>query len=212
MLRSPADPHEDHLRRLLDQRSTRADIQARFSSSVSEFPDTPSVYSHAYFSPRPTDNASRSVKSPIPSRSLSNSRPERNRLNDLAVSMLDLDDDDPDPRASYASSDAYGDDDRDDLHDDGEDDQPMPRMSLLGPKMRVHSKAPWEMDDEPLHEGDETDSIVDPTYRRKAGSVRSNVGSSRDTFGRRSTESSMQPKRSFETTSSQASYNRNPFK
>lgn len=86
------DPHDDHLRRLLDQRSARADISS--FPSMSDFSDTPSVYSRAFFSPRPVDlhHADEHLAPHSASRRSSNVQPERNRLNDLAVSMLDLDD------------------------------------------------------------------------------------------------------------------------
>jgi hypothetical protein len=137
----------------LDQRTARADV--RFSS-ISEFSDTPSVYSRAFFSPITPDKGEVDLpddcrfKSFSPQSSACEALSNPDRLNDPAASMLDLDDD---PRASFASSDAYGDEEQDLSHDD--DDEPMPRMSLLGPKMRFHSRAPWEMDGDPLQEEDE---------------------------------------------------------
>ena len=139
---------------LLDQRTTRADLQR--VSSFSDYEDTPSVYSRAFLTPRLSDDhRDGRIPSPSPPASRSSSMPrriERNRINELAVSMLDLDESE-DNRTSFASASTYEDDMRDDS-DNELDGSPMPRMSLLGPKMRVHSKAPWEVDS-PLIEDDE---------------------------------------------------------
>ncbi|THV07651.1 hypothetical protein K435DRAFT_833501 [Dendrothele bispora CBS 962.96] len=163
MLRSPGsplDPHDAHLRHLLDQRATRADLHSRIGD---DGPDTPSLYSHA-FSPRPNarldlDDASSFHGSPASIRTYSNSRPDRNRLNDLAVSMLDMDED---RRSSYAST-TYDEDDRHSSPETVQEglDDTMPRMSYLGPKMRFHSKAPWELEDSPFPEEDDYDQGAD---------------------------------------------------
>jgi hypothetical protein len=162
MLRSMNSPRDDHLRHLLDQRSARADINGRFSS-VSEYSDTPSVYSHR-FSPIPQDrgegdfsvkplNVDTSRRHPF------NSEPrspisDRDLLNDPSASGLDLDDD---YRSSYASSNTYDESNEQPLSptDVEEEDS---RMSMLGPKMRIHGRAPWEMGEDTLEEGDESDS------------------------------------------------------
>jgi hypothetical protein len=154
-------PHDDHLRHLLDQRSARADINGRFSS-VSEYSDTPSVYSHR-FSPVPQDrgegdfsvrplNVDTSHRYPFSSEPRS-PMSDRDLLNDPSASGLDLDDD---YRSSYASSNTYDDSNEQPLSptDVGEDS----RMSMLGPKVRIHGRAPWEMGEESLEEGDESDS------------------------------------------------------
>ncbi|KAF9022460.1 hypothetical protein BDZ89DRAFT_1115480 [Hymenopellis radicata] len=153
MLRSPPDAHDDHLRKLLDQRTTRADLHSRVPSMSECSVDTPSMYSHAFFSPRPGDKEDDDDRS-FMSTSSRPRRVERNRINELAVSMLDLDDD---PRSSMASSSTFDDyEEQGEYGDhDDEDDESMPRMSLLGPKMRFHSKAPWELDEGPLMEDDE---------------------------------------------------------
>lgn len=214
MLRSPgpnsSDPHDAHLKHLLDQRATRADVHSRVPS-LSEFSDTPSLYSHAYFSPQPAHfpkDMSSNFASPV--------RSDRDRFNDLAVSMLEMDDE---PRSSCSSND-YDDIDEGDQstaeHAPEEDDElAMPRMSLLGPKMRFHSKAPWEMDSAPLQEEDsdgDNHSVLSSS-RGKGGSARHfRFGTSK--AGRSSRESSRSrrmAKKSFDndTTSSQTSYGRN---
>ncbi|CCL98996.1 uncharacterized protein FIBRA_01004 [Fibroporia radiculosa] len=140
---SPIDPYsrDDHLRSLLDQRTARADIHGRFPS-LSEFSDSPSVYSRAHFSPRPTDRSHVDTNfefvvpvhvRPSEPRSLS----DRERLNFPNASSLDLDDD---PTSSCACSNSH---DGEDLS--GEDEDEPPRISTYGPKMTVHSRAPWEL-------------------------------------------------------------------
>ena len=159
-MNSPAGypPHDDHLRHLLDQRAARADLHGRFPS-LSEFSDSPSVYSHPHFSPRPPDrpflegNSFRFPQSPKGySPSLSEPRSpitDRERLNLPNASSLDLEDD---PRSSseYQSVSEYqslapDDQDRSNSTDPEEEE---PRISMYGPKMRFHSPAPWEEDEE----------------------------------------------------------------
>ncbi|KAJ4485983.1 hypothetical protein J3R30DRAFT_1434413 [Lentinula aciculospora] len=211
----PADPHDAHLRRLLDQRATRADLHSRVPS-LSELSDTPSLYSHAYFSPSPAqfnsnlDEMSSNFASPIPS--------HRDRFNDLAVSMLDMDDE---PRSSYSSNefDDIDGGDQSTVEQEDDDELAIPRMSLLGPKMRVHSKAPWELEDSPVQQDEESEddmdshSIMSSSTRNKSGPARhfrfggskpgNNGRSSRD-----SSRSRRMAKKSFDTTSSQTSYGR----
>ncbi|KAJ7357221.1 hypothetical protein DFH08DRAFT_688340 [Mycena albidolilacea] len=190
MLRRAHD--EDHLRQLLDQR--RAAMHTQMDAY-----DSPSLYSAPFFSPRPNDisdthsyHAHPSPPAPLEARS---------RLNELAQSMLDLDD--------YSDHDSDDDDpDTVDAHHDKQDDS---RMSLLGPKMRFHGKAPWEMDAEALEEEDEPE----PDTRGRDGirkSLANFRSSSRASSTRPSGESqrsnqpkpklSFETKRSFETTAS----------
>lgn len=200
MLRANSPLDDPHLRHLLDQR-------LRSVRSISEISDSPSLYSHSYFSPQPAhlnshiEEMSSNFASPIHS--------DRDRLNDLAVSMLDMDDE---PRSSYSSND-YDEQDFDEGDQstieqprDDEDSEP-PRMSLLGPKMRFHSKAPWE-DNSPHEEEDESEDDADVRSvmsRNKSGPSRFRFGSksSRDSSGSR-----RMAKKSFDTTSSQTSYGR----
>ena len=211
MLRPLNDAHEDHrLRHLLDQRSARADVHGRYPS-ISEYSDTPSVYSQAFSSPRPSSAADDDHPSPI---SPSHPLPNGSRLNDPTTSMLDLDDD---PRSSFAASDTYDDDHT--AYEDGDDNEPDTRISYLGPKMRFHSRAPWEMEDGALDEEDEPDenSRHFPSgfpFGRSNGSkaIQSGSSSPRPSYASRpsgeSSRSNVRPKRSFETINSQISYGR----
>lgn len=78
-------------------------------------------------------------------------------------------------------------------------------MSLLGPKMRYHSKAPWEIEG-PLEEDDEeTDSILSRGKERMNFGFRDRSSSVTRPSGE-SSRSQVNPKRSFETTSSRTSH------
>ncbi|CAK5280477.1 unnamed protein product [Mycena citricolor] len=127
--------HEAQIRSLLAQRTAAIDY------------DSPSVYSAPFFSPRPNEVAeTRSLhlyRSPM----TVHLTPERNRLNELAESMLDMDDE---------SSSSHSDEEENPIEEsEAEHEEPDPRMSLLGPKMRFHSKAPWEMDGGDIMEEEE---------------------------------------------------------
>lgn len=212
MLRSmhSPDPSDAHLRQLLDQRTARADPFGRYST-ISEASDTPSVYSRAFFSPRPADKPhSDSLTDDYPYKSPT-SHPNRRLLDDPSSSMLDLDED---VRLSMALSGSYGRDDEDDdqktIEEDGDDDA-LPRMSYLGPKMRFHSRAPWELEDETVQEVDETESSGHSSFigiltggRSKGSKADSSSPRPSTTAGRPSLESSrslLNPKRSFDTSS-----------
>ncbi|KAF8078753.1 hypothetical protein FPV67DRAFT_1466341 [Lyophyllum atratum] len=197
-INSPPDPHDDHLRQLLDQRTARADQQGRFSA-LSQFDDTPSIYS-PFLSPRPADNDHGSqLRSPTSS--TFSARTHQERLNDPSASMLDLDDD---PRRSIAS---------DIFHDEqpsADDDNDIQRMSYLGPKMRFHSRAPWEMDGDTLEEEEEEEPDRDtllPT-NKKGFAFSSPRSSNASRPSGESTRSQAKSKQSFETTSSNISYPR----
>ncbi|KAH9898089.1 hypothetical protein C8Q73DRAFT_641704 [Cubamyces lactineus] len=212
VMNSPVDlrARDDHVRLLLDQRAARADLHGRFPS-LSEFSDSPSVYSHPHFSPRPSDRPTldgnvqpfRFPQSPrLNSSPLSEPRSpisDRERLNIPTASSLDLDDD-PRSSAEYSS-----------LHDDDGsspeeevDDEEIPRISMYGPKMRFHSPAPWEEEGE---EPPPRESVDDSSKRpkKKSDSGKKGWGLARGTGEPRpSTDSarSGRPKQSFETTSS----------
>ncbi|KAJ7786164.1 hypothetical protein B0H16DRAFT_20458 [Mycena metata] len=178
--------NEDHIRRILEQRAARA---------VPMDLDSPSVYSAPFFSPRPTDSPADSPsfrETPSPQ-----IHEARNRLNDLANSMLDLDDDDDDLQPSDDDEDAADTVDADHVEPDDS------RMSLLGPKMRFHGLAPWEMDADTLEEEDEPEP--DPRGRdgiRKGlgfrSSSRGTTASSRPS-GESSRSKEAKPKRSFDS-------------
>ena len=215
MLRSPQDAHLDHLRGLLDQRSTRADIRGRFSA-ISEYSDTPSVYSRPFFSPRSSsDNGGEHQNSSSPDSAIQ-SHPDR--IDDYTSSMLDLDYLDGDSRSLAPSLEKIN---IDDTYEDGDDDSAT-RLSYFGPKMRFHSRAPWELDDDTLEEDAGTEdghlpfqSIL-PFRGNGAKCATSSSSSPRPSYTNRpsgeSSRSRVPPsKRSFDTINSQLSYQRGTF-
>ncbi|GBE77860.1 hypothetical protein SCP_0107420 [Sparassis crispa] len=201
---------EDHLRLLLDQRAARADLHGRFPS-ISEMSDSPSVYSHPRFSPRPPDRSQLDPNSPSfhvtvsshhavpPSepRSPISSLSDRERLNFPNASSLDLDDD---PRSSYDSTKFPSEDEEPSPEEDEED---MPRLSVYGPKMRVHSRAPWELGEDEIEEQDEVPLHPKPP---KPDSGRRGWGLTKGANEKRpsidSNRSQARGKQSFETVSS----------
>jgi hypothetical protein len=202
MPRSP-DSHVDHLRSLLDQRSTRVDIRGSFS----EYSDTPSVYSRPFFSPKSSDN-SEYQDYPSPAFNI------QSHTNDYTSGMLDLDDLD-DPRSSFAHSEKINIDNTG--YEDG-DNNSTARMSYLGPKMRFHSRAPWELEDDTLGEEVEPEGHrpFQSGFPFRAKSTTSSSSSPRPSYttSRPSGESSrshVPPKRSFETINSQLSYQPGSF-
>ncbi|KAH9847405.1 hypothetical protein C2E23DRAFT_742073 [Lenzites betulinus] len=210
VMNSPVDlrSRDDHVRLLLDQRAARADLHGRFPS-ISEFSDSPSVYSHPHFSPRPSDRIPldgpaqpfRFPHSPqVYSPSLSDARSpisDRERLNIPTASSLDLEDD---PRSSTEYGSMH-EEDASSPDEDGEEE--VGRVSMYGPKMRFHSPAPWEEEDEEDASRDSVDELStqpkrkgDPGKKgwglsRGAGEPRPSVDSVR----------SSRPKQSFETSS-----------
>lgn len=218
-MRTDVPYHEDHLRRLLDQRTARADLHGRFPS-VSEITDSPSIYSHAPFSPRPFERADADASSssyvmathdrrPSEPRSPMSVMSDRQRLNIPHASSLDLDED---PRSSYAGSDAIDDDEASAQEGDSEDEGELHRVSAYGPKMIVHSRAPWETGEDDLQDDEEPDA---PS--RRSGFMFSKGESTKKSKGmpgrpmpdRRpsteSTRSQTKPKQSFDTVSSNVS-------
>lgn len=212
----PASPHvaryanDDYLRQLLDQRTTRADLLGRFST-ISECSDTPSVYSRTQFSPGPSVSGDHSEESRYTAAPSSQARPNAN-FDTVGSSMLDLG---YDQRTSYAPSETQEDDPLA-YEDEGEVDASS-RMSYLGPKMRFHSRAPWEMDETALDEEDEEDNHARSGYSSSRSDASKTYGAGPSSprpsqvASRRSGESSrsrVPPKRSFETIDSQVSYPR----
>jgi len=169
-----SSPSHDHIRQLLNQRhaSNSTPHHSRFPS-VSDVSDSPSVYSRSPFTPRPFDKAEQST--PIPTFDDQDQEP----------STLDLSDDHRasyiTARTTYDAEDTYG--SRDDLSLT-DNDEPEHRMSMLGIKMRFHSKAPWEAGGEDIQEEeDERNSGDRPPSRSKRSvkgfTVRPSVESSR---------------------------------
>ena len=209
MLRSPQDTRLDHLRSLLDQRSTKADIRGSFSY-ISEDSDTPSIYSRPFFSPKSSDN-SEYQDYPSPTFDIQAHLDPSN----YTPSILDLDDLDDNPRSSFAPSEKINIDDT--SYEDG--DNSFTDMNL-GPTMRFHSRAPWELEDDTHEEEAETEShySVFPFRGNGAKSVTSSSSSPRPSYTSRpsrpsgeSSRSQVPPKRSFETISSQLSYQPGTF-
>ena len=209
MLRSPQDTHVDHLTSLLDQRSTRA---VSFSA-ISENSDTPSVYTRPFFSPKSSYN---SHYHPSPTFDIESHLDHLDRPSNYTSSILDLDDD---QHSSLAPSEEIN---IDDTSYEDEDSNFADRMSYLGPKMRVHSRAPWELEDDTHEEDPETEEghrsfqSIFPFRGNGAKSVASSSSSPRPSYttGRPSGESScsqVPPKRSFDTINSQLSYQPGTF-
>ncbi|KAG9314256.1 hypothetical protein JVU11DRAFT_5044 [Chiua virens] len=100
--------------------------RARFPS-LTDFPDSPSVYSPApvYRSPRPEYSDGVSIS----------------RLTDPTAGV-GFDDETSSTTRSLSIEDVHDDSDFDDCTDDASH-----RISLQGPKIRFHSRAPWETDD-----------------------------------------------------------------
>jgi hypothetical protein len=102
----------------------------------------------------------------------------------------------------------------DEVADDDDDDT---RMSLLGPKMRFHSRAPWETSEDSLQEEDEPEEGVSSSrgrgmFLKGEGIIKgfglTSSGLRSSSAGRRSGESSRSqgmPKSSYETTLPQPS-------
>ncbi|KAG7099066.1 hypothetical protein E1B28_000941 [Marasmius oreades] len=168
--------------------------------------DTPSLYSHSVFSPQTVH-----LHSPLPSSGFGT-------LNDLAVSMLDMDDD---RRSSFHSGVYEPANTSLDQESDPEDDPDVEdsRMSYLGPKMRYHTKAPWEVGaalKEEEEEENTTESqayLTSSTNRFKTGIVRhlpfGGVKSGRSS--EESTTSRKQVKVSLDSSSSQSSHSRDAY-
>ena len=174
-------PNHDHIRQLLNQRHASTSYHSRFPS-VSDVSDSPSVYSRSPFTPHLSNKVEQST--PIPTFDDQGQEP----------STLDFS---GGSRASYTTArttcgteETYGSRDELSLTDD---DEPEHRMSMLGIKMRFHSKAPWESGGEDILEEEEQE--------RKSGD-RPHSRSKRNikTFAvRPSVESSRSNKKSLET-------------
>ena len=189
MLRSsPATSNDHHARRHLDPHLAHDE---RFS----QFSDTPSVYTPSHFS------------SPPHNQHYAYSSHTRHRFNEPSVSTIDFDD----PRASVATSQNIQGDDEGDDETHSFEEQRDPRLSYLGPKMRFHSRAPWEMEGDTLEEENESVLPASPKHSVFPFSLaRTHPNHSQTTLGGRrpsvdSSQSYLSPKRSFDTINSQLS-------
>lgn len=135
-LRSPMDAHENTIASVSDRRHylghPHPHHHARFPS-LTEFPDSPSVYSHVYHSPD------------------ADVRSDTTSFSDYS-GCLEFDDETTSTIRSLSTEDVQDDSDVDDCTDDASH-----RISLQGPKIRFHSRAPWETDDVVPH-GEESDN------------------------------------------------------
>jgi hypothetical protein len=156
-MNSPSQDQEDNLRRFLDQRaaSARADIHHARIPSLTEFSDSPSIYSHAHFSPCPPHLGS----SPphfdfaIPPQYV---RPSFEAVRSFSPPAFGNRDLATDGTASTIHTHRERSPSPESIPPD--DEEPDPRLSFLGPTMRFHSPAPWETEesftDEPEQEDD----------------------------------------------------------
>lgn len=146
MFSFPSVDHGNHVGNVLNQHNVR--IDGRISANIPEYPDTPSVYSHPYFSPKPSESGDRHNEC-THATSDTSTRSDGNERFELNGSMLDLSND---RRCSHIHDSSCSDNLKDEEADEGREGEIAPRMSYLGPKMRFHSRAPWEED--PLEEED----------------------------------------------------------
>ena len=163
-MNSPSPAQEDNPRRLLDQRAARAGIHhhARFPS-LTEFSDSPSIYSHAHFSPRSPHRDSISPQYDF-SASPQYARSSLEAVRSFTASPTSTNSADPTLGARQVRG-----------HSPesvpSEDEEPDPRMSFLGPTMRFHSPAPWETEDAVKEEGgdqeDDARSLLSKRGRSK---------------------------------------------
>lgn len=205
--------NDDHVRALLDQRAQRADVPPPPTrvSIFSDRSDSPSLYSHFdnnHYRTTPT--------TPVPRLNRYNKTDDfhdghdvypplspKERLADPNASSLDLSED----TDAYSESGSRIADTEDDTNLVlGEDEDPETRLSLMGPKMRVHSRAPWEEDDGSLSDGDSDAGGNDNASvfsAKRAGLMRGLGFGSRSPAPRPSFDSSIHSKgkHSFETTS-----------
>lgn len=198
---SPPDDNNGHLRNLLDQRNARVQIHDRLSAAGSDCSDTTSVYSHSYLSPRPSEfgesHNGHTYSSSVPRVGTERYDPD--------TSILDLTDD---HRVSYASH-QYENPITTSSEEATDESEIIARMSYLGPKMRVHSRAPWE--EEALEEVDEENVPASHSSSRRhaAKNIVPSLSSPRPSIAgsgsRQSGDSSISTNRSFETINSQVS-------
>lgn len=154
---SPWDAQDD-----LPSAHSYASPHSRFPS-ISEFSDTPSVYSHAYFSPDSRDIEPNIGSFRYDADSSSQRRPSISHseyLDEHAASSLDLDED----LAGVSLNTA---DTNDDTENDDEDNDSSHRISVQGPKIRFHSRAPWETGEDAIDENDSDHSAMSTAFGRK---------------------------------------------
>jgi len=161
---SPSPAQDDNLRRLLDQRAARADIHHTRFPSLTEFSDSPSIYSHSHFSPtspHPDSSSPPQFDFAIPPQYASPPVFNATMRSFASSATTTTEDthglDGPNSDVCLVEQSAY-------LGSiQPEDEELESRMSFLGPTMRFHSRAPWETEDN-VREGaeleDDTRSFV----------------------------------------------------
>ena len=164
-MNSPSPAQEDNLRRLLDQRAARADGHHTRYPSLTEFPDSPSIYSHAHFSPRPPhpDSNSPQFDFSIP--------PQYARPSFETVRSFTASPNSARPERSPSPESILS-----------EEEDSDPRMSFLGPTMRFHSPAPWETEDTIKEVGEQEDDAR--SFISKRGRSKTRGEGFMKTFGR----------------------------
>jgi hypothetical protein len=166
---SPSPAQDDNLRRLLDQRAARADIHHTRFPSLTEFSDSPSIYSHPHFSPRsphpdssppqfdfaiPPQHAAGPVFNATTMRSLASSATATTTTT-TTDTQHGLDGPNPDVRLLKGSVSLES--------MQAEDEELESRMSFLGPTIQFHTLAPWETEDnitEGVEQEDDARSFV----------------------------------------------------
>jgi len=170
---------EGNLRSLLDHRAARVGPHHTRFPSLSEFSDSPSIYSHAHFSPRPPyiDSSPPQFDFSIPPQY---ARPSLEAVRPFPTSPAGKQDSgthraDPTfgarPGRSHSSESVPSEEDSD------------PRMSFLGPTMRFHSPAPWEMEDAIREDGGQEDDARSILSKRSRSKTRGEGGFIKN-FGR----------------------------
>lgn len=168
-MNSPSPAQEDNLRRLLDQRAGRADIHHARIPSLTEFSDSPSIYSHGHFSPRPShlDSSPPQFNFAIPPHYAQPSFEAVRSFSPSAIGIRELGTDGVTPttntrRERSTSPESIPSD----------DEEPVPRLSFLGPTMRFHSPAPWETEEAITEGGDQEDDARSLVTRRSRSKTR----------------------------------------
>jgi hypothetical protein len=164
---SPSPVQEDSLHRLLDQRTARTDIRHTRFPSLTEFSDSPSIYSHPHFSPRPPHLDSSPPQFPFVI-SPQYARPSFGAVTSITSSDTDMHTLNSDCTSPTTDIRLERSPSTNSIHP--EDEEPEPRLSFLGPTMRFHSPAPWETEDgikEGSEQEDDTRSFITKRSRSK---------------------------------------------
>jgi hypothetical protein len=161
---SPSPAQDHNLRHLLDQRAARGDIHHTRFPSLTEFSDSPSIYSHPHFSPRsphPPDSSPPQFDFAIPPQYAALPAFNATTMRSFASSPTTTEDthglDGPNSDVCLLERSAS------DESIQPEDEELESRMSFLGPTMRFHSRAPWETEDnitEGVEQEDDARSFV----------------------------------------------------